>query len=120
MSERKLESTNVLNEVFLEERCVLNKVLKLVGQRWASEILLLIEKDYTRFSQLKTQLEGVSDMALSRSLNELIAAEILTKAIYSEIPVRVEYKLTESGWELVELLHNLCQWGKRNVETGLD
>ncbi|MBD2754943.1 winged helix-turn-helix transcriptional regulator [Spirosoma validum] len=118
MSERKLASTNIINEVFLEERCVLNKVLKLVSQRWASEILLLIEKDYTRFTQLKAQLEGISDMVLSRSLTELIAAEILTKTMYSEIPVRVEYRLTDSGRELVQLLHNFCQWGKRYVETG--
>lgn len=120
MSERKLTSTNLLNEAFLEERCVLNKVLKLASQRWAAEILLLTEIEPVRFSQLKLQLVGISDMALSRGLTELLAAGLLSKTVFQEVPVRVEYQLTRGGQELVGLLHALCQWGKLHVETGLD
>jgi DNA-binding HxlR family transcriptional regulator len=56
-------------------------------------------------------------MALSRSLTELLASGILTKTVYNEIPVRVDYQLTESGRALVQRLHDLCQWGKLNVEA---
>jgi DNA-binding HxlR family transcriptional regulator len=117
MSERKTTSTNLLNEAFLENRCVLNKVLKIASQRWTAEILLLAESEPVRYSHLKSQLEGVSDMALSRGLNELMAVGLLQKAVFPEVPVRVEYGLTEAGLTFVALLHDLCKWGKRHVET---
>lgn len=114
---KKSNSTNQVNELLLEERCVLNKVLKLTGKRWLAEILLLIENDVNRFSQLKANLKGISDNVLSANLNELIKAELLTKTIYQQVPLKVEYHLSGSGRKLLILLHGLCNWGKENVEV---
>ena len=116
MGERKFSSTNFLNETFLEEKCVLNKVIKIIGKRWVPEILLLIEEDINRFSTLKECLEGISDNVLSTSLNELVRLDIIKKRMYQEVPIRVEYYLSESGLGLVEHLHAICQWGKAHVE----
>jgi DNA-binding HxlR family transcriptional regulator len=116
MGERKISSTNFLNETFLEERCVLNKVLKIIGKRWMPEILLLIENKVNRFSTLKECLEGISDNVLSTSLNELVKLGITEKVIYQEMPLRVEYNLSESGIGLVTHLHSICRWGKVYVE----
>lgn len=97
-------------------RCVLNKVLKLTGKRWLAEILLLIENDVNRFSQLKSNLKGISDNVLSANLNELMKAKLLTKTIYQQVPMKVEYRLSSSGKKLLVLLHKLCEWGKENLE----
>ncbi|MFZ6009122.1 MAG: winged helix-turn-helix transcriptional regulator, partial [Bacteroidota bacterium] len=108
----KLNSSNRLNELVLEERCVLNKVLKLTGKRWMAEILILIENGVNRFSQLKSSLEGITDNVLSGNLNALLAAGLLTKTIYQQVPLKVEYHLTLSGKKLMVHLHGLCEWGK--------
>ncbi|AYN66373.1 transcriptional regulator [Euzebyella marina] len=79
-----------------------------------SEILFLIEKDICRFSEIKENLEGISDNVLSKNLNILSAAGILDKKIFNQVPLKVEYSLTQSGEQLVELLHELCSWGKLN------
>lgn len=113
---KKSNSSNQVNERLLEERCVLNKVVKLIGKRWLSEILLLIENDVNRFSQLKSNLKGISDNVLSANLNDLIEAELLVKTIYQQVPMKVEYHLSGSGKEMLILLHQLCDWGKENVE----
>lgn len=112
----KSNSSNQINEVLLEERCVLNKVLKLAGKRWLAEILLLIEKDINRFSRLKASLGGISDHILSKNLNALCSSGLLTKVIYQQVPLKVEYHLSASGKEFLILLHGLCGWGKVNVE----
>ena len=114
---KKSNSSNQINQLLLEERCVLNKVLKLIGKRWLAEILLLLEADVNRFSQLKTNLEGISDNVLSINLNELRKAKLLSKTIYQQVPLKVEYHLTGSGKELLVLLHGLCSWGNENVES---
>jgi len=114
MSLRKTTSTNFQNEIFLDEKCVLNKVFKIIGKRWISEILLLIEKDVRRFTTIKDRLGGISDNVLSDCLSKLVRVNILEKKIYQEAPLKVEYYLTDSGRHLVGLLHNLCHWGKNS------
>lgn len=116
MATKKRNSSNQINETLLEERCVLNKVLKLIGRRWLAEILLLVENGINRFSQLKANMDGVSDNVLSNNLNALLSAGLLTKTIYQQVPVKVEYHLSSSGRKLLLLLHGLCGWGKENVE----
>jgi DNA-binding HxlR family transcriptional regulator len=112
MSLRKISSTNFQNEIFLDQKCVLNKVFKIIGKRWMSEILLLIEKDVCRFTTIKERLVGISDNVLSDCLNKLVGVNILEKKIYQQVPLKVEYYLTDSGRHLIELLHSLCRWGK--------
>jgi DNA-binding HxlR family transcriptional regulator len=113
----KANSSNQIHELLLEERCVLNKVLKLTGKRWLAEILLLIENDINRFSQLKNNLDGISDTILSNNLNALVKEELLVKKIYQQVPLKVEYSLSSSGKKLLVLLHGLCRWGKENIEV---
>ncbi len=115
MDSRKTSSTNFVNETFLDEKCTLNKVLKIVGKRWISEILFLIEADIRRFTTIKEMLPGISDNVLSESLTKLVEAGLLEKEIYQQVPLKVEYYLTESGQTLVEHLHGLCRWGKVNL-----
>lgn len=116
MAVRKTNSTNFANEAFLEDRCVLNKVIKIMGKRWVPEILLLIEKDVRRFSALKEQLEGISDNVLGQSLNQLVKMDLLQKKIYNEVPLKVEYNLSAAGQSLMMQLHQLCSWGRMHME----
>jgi DNA-binding HxlR family transcriptional regulator len=109
---RKQSSTNLANEKYLNDRCVLNKLLTLIASRWSSEILLLIQHGTNRFSELKEGLEGISDNVLSDRLNGLVEAGLLQKEIFREVPLRVEYGLTETGAELMVHLHRLCDWAK--------
>jgi DNA-binding HxlR family transcriptional regulator len=115
MSKKKLSSTNTINEHYLDDRCTLNKVLKIIGKRWVAEVLLLITHDVSRFSQLKETLTGISDNVLSSVLNELVKSNLITKKIFNEVPLKVEYHITPSGSELTKVMHELCSWGKQNI-----
>ena len=115
VSKKKLSSTNSLNEFYLDERCTLNKVLKIIGKRWVSEILVLIGQDVSRFSQLKECLTGISDNVLSSVLNELVKSKLIEKEIFQQVPLRVEYHITPGGADLTAVMHQLCNWGKRHI-----
>ena len=116
MNKRKPNSTNALNEYYLDERCSLNKVLKIIGKRWTSEIMLLISKDVCRFLQIKECLDGISDNVLSSVLNELVKSEIIEKVIFQQVPLRVKYNLTKSGYALTQIMQNLCSWGQEHID----
>lgn len=115
MSIKKFNSTNTLNEFYLDERCTLNKVLRIIGKRWVSEIIVLIKQDVSRFSDLKECLNGISDNVLANVLNELVKAELIEKEIVKDIPIKVEYHITKSGLELVNVMRDLCTWGKKHI-----
>jgi DNA-binding HxlR family transcriptional regulator len=115
MANKKLTSTNAMNRDFLEDRCTLNKVLRIIGKRWVAEVLVLIRNDVRRFSQLKECLAGVSDNVLSTVLNDLVRDGLVEKTIFSEVPVWVEYKVTGKGGELTDLMSMLCKWGKTHI-----
>lgn len=110
-----MTSTNAMNRDFLDDRCTLNKVLRIIGKRWVAEVLILIRNDVRRFSQLKECLAGISDNVLSTVLSELVKEGLIEKQIFSEIPVRVEYNVTGKGGELTDLMAMLCQWGKAHI-----
>ena len=66
-----------------------------------------------RHKQFRKALKGVSSKTLAARLRELEKAGILERHSYSEIPPRVEYKLTQKGQELVESIINLLNWMKK-------
>ena len=86
-----------------------------IGKRWVAEVLVLIRNDVRRFSQLKERLAGISDNVLSTVLNDLVKEGLIEKKIFSEIRVRVEYKVTGKGRELTDLMSMLCKWGKTHI-----
>jgi DNA-binding HxlR family transcriptional regulator len=115
MANKKMTSTNAMNRDFLDDRCTLNKVLRIIGKRWVAEVLILIRNDVRRFSQLKECLAGISDNVLSTVLNDLVKEGLIEKQIFSEIPMRVEYNVTGKGGELTDLMAMLCKWGKTHI-----
>ncbi len=72
-----------------------------------------------RYNDLKQKVRGITPAMLSASLKELEAAGLVTRTQYAEIPVRVEYSLTEHGEELWPILHRLVHW-VRNEEFDSD
>ena len=74
----------------------------------------------SRFNELKRRIAGISATSLSERLTELEQRKIITRKVYPETPPRVEYSLTEKGWELHSILRELSDWViKWNGNKGL-
>ena len=73
-----------------------------------------------RYSELQTDIGGVSRRMLTRTLRNLERDGIVQRVEYDEQPPRVEYSLTSLGESLIEPLRGICQWAINNfsaVET---
>ena len=108
MAERKLNSTNYLNQSYLEEKCELNELLYLVSKRWLCETLFSIEEGHSRFTAIKEDLQFISDHILSDRLRQLEKYGLISRRQLDSVPPRVEYTITEKGKELSEFLDQLC------------
>lgn len=48
---------------------------------------------------------------LSKELKELELNGVITRNVYDSTPVRIEYKLTESGRKILSVLEAMIEWG---------
>jgi DNA-binding HxlR family transcriptional regulator len=121
MSARKRSSTNSLNRQLLNEFCGTVYTLDLIGGRWKMLILYKLEIGRKRFSELRNELPNITERMLTLQLKELEKAQLITRNVYAEVPVRVEYALTESAKDLSPVWHAMEAWGdshRQNLDGG--
>ena len=74
----------------------------------------LMEYQPVRFNEMKRYLGCITDKTLSQNLKELEADGLVERKEYPQIPPKVEYRLTETGESLMEVLDQLCVWGEKH------
>src|SRR5215831_4572702 len=105
------EATNGIWDIFADE---LVSSLKALGRRWALLVLMnLNTKKAIRFNELKRLMPGISSTVLADRLLELEHEDLISKKIYPEIPLKVEYRLTTRAKELGVILKELGGWAQR-------
>ncbi len=94
--------------------CGLDLVAGVLYGKWKMKLLYFISKGCTRPGELQRKITAASRRVLSMQLKELEQHELITKTIYSQIPPKVEYSLTEFGETLIPVINTLGKWGDKN------
>jgi DNA-binding HxlR family transcriptional regulator len=92
------------------------EALERLANRWTVLITYALEKKPIRFNELKSQL-GVSAQVLTRTLRDLERDGLVTRQLYAEVPVRVEYALTPLGRTMCSIVHDVRDWAERTAEA---
>lgn len=100
------------------EICPIRNVVARFGNKWALLVILILsENGSTRFNQLGKLIPDISTKMLSGTLQTLEADSLITRTVFPEVPIRVEYKLTETGMSLVPIIQQLTDWAKQNMKS---
>jgi DNA-binding HxlR family transcriptional regulator len=103
------------------EYCPLGSALKLIGGKWKIPILCALHQDgATRYYELKRKVRGVSNTMLASSLKELEEDGLVSRRQFMEMPLRVEYSLTDTCGGLMPILLQLARWGAEMHASGGD
>ena len=94
-----------------EYQCSMELTLDLIGGKWKSLILWHLAENTLRFSELRKTLPQVTQKMLTQQLRELEDCGLVKRFIYTQVPPKVEYSLTDAGRSLLPILSSLCQWG---------
>jgi DNA-binding HxlR family transcriptional regulator len=89
---------------------------QLLGKRWTGLLLNALMQGSSRFCELTSLVEGLSDRVLSDRLRELEAEGIVKRVVLPQIPVRVEYQLTEKGLALKPVIDAIHTWAAQWIE----
>ncbi len=90
--------------------------IELFGKRWTGLIVRSLLSGPKRFKEISQIIEQMSDRMLSERLKELEAAGIVLRRVYNEVPVRIEYELTEKGRELRPMIEACERWANKWME----
>lgn len=96
--------------------CPVATTVQLIGSKWKLLILRNLLVRPWRFNELKRSLEGISQKVLTDSLRALEADGIIVRTVYPEVPLRVEYSLSQLGETMRSILMAMEQWGRAYQE----
>jgi DNA-binding HxlR family transcriptional regulator len=96
--------------------CDCRVVLNLLADKWSALALGALQDGPVRFGAVKAKLGGISPKVLTAVLRRLEDNELITRTVYPEVPLRVEYELTELGRDAFVPLAGLIHWVEGNIE----
>jgi len=96
--------------------CGLVPALEVIGGKWKALILWEMHAGPRRFGELKRGVPGISEKMLIQALRELERDGVVHRAMFYEVPPRVEYSVTEFGASLNAALEPLCCWGEQHMQ----
>lgn len=109
--QKKFEKPVSERRVFVnDEHCPIRNVVAQIGDKWSILILFSLVDGPERFNMLKKRIDGISQRMLTQTLRDLERDGFVARDVFAEVPVRVEYQLTDMGRGLVKPLWALVDW----------
>ncbi len=109
---KKIEKNSII------EICPIRNVVARFGNKWSLLVIIILdESGSTRFNQLGKLIPDISTKVLSGTLQTLEADGLISRTVFPEVPIRVEYELTETGRSLVPIIRQLTDWAMHNMKS---
>ena len=91
--------------------CPVEITMGLIGDKWKILIIRDLLTGTKRFGELRKSLNGISQKVLTNNLRDLEKSGLVHREVFAEVPPRVEYSLTDTGWSLNPVLDSMVKWG---------
>lgn len=97
------------------DNCLAGEVLNRIGDKWSVYAIASLGGGTLRFSELRRQIDGISQRMLTVTLRALERDGLVTRSVYPEVPPRVEYALTPLGKSLLDVVGDLVAWSETHT-----
>ena len=88
--------------------CPVDNTLKIIGKKFTVLLIRNMLSNQTRFNQFLESIEGMNQKILSTRLKEMEKDGLITRRVYAETPLRVEYSLTDKGLAIKPILDQMA------------
>jgi DNA-binding HxlR family transcriptional regulator len=86
---------------------------ELLGKRWTGLIIRTLLSGQKRFSDIAEAIPNMSARMLTERFKELEKEGIISRRVYPETPVRIEYELSEKGRDLQYAMDEIQKWAEK-------
>ncbi|WP_371503962.1 winged helix-turn-helix transcriptional regulator [Nitrosopumilus adriaticus] len=95
--------------------CPIDNTFKIIGKKFTMHIIRnMAMKEHSRFNQFLDHIEEINPKTLSARLKEMEKAGLISREVYDEIPIRVEYHLTNKGKDLQGILLQMAAFSMKH------
>ncbi|WP_336212499.1 winged helix-turn-helix transcriptional regulator [Nonomuraea sp. LPB2021202275-12-8] len=100
----------------VREGCEVRQILDRVADKWSLLVIALLDCQSLRFTQLRREIDGVSQRMLSVTLRQLERDGLVSRTVHPVVPPRVDYALTPLGRTLHETIKSLVTWTEKHQQ----
>ncbi|MFI0357285.1 winged helix-turn-helix transcriptional regulator [Actinomadura sp. 9N407] len=94
----------------VREDCEVRQILDRVADKWSLLVIALLDQRRLRFTELRREIDGISQRMLSRTLRHLERDGLVKRTVHPVVPPRVDYELTPLGASLHSTIKALVTW----------
>jgi DNA-binding HxlR family transcriptional regulator len=105
---------NLVPNAFVAE-CPTRDILSRLAEKWTMLTLAALRTGPMRFGGLRRKIEGVSQKMLTKTLRNLEEDGLVSRTVYDEMPLRVEYELTALGQDCAKRVVEIKLWAEANM-----
>jgi DNA-binding HxlR family transcriptional regulator len=104
-----MENQSMANkEINMHEE--MRRAFALLSGKWKLEIMWLLNQRVYRFGELRKAIPGITQHMLTAQLRELEADGLVSRTVFAEVPLRVEYEMTQKARALGPTMEALTAW----------
>ncbi|TDD12730.1 transcriptional regulator [Nonomuraea deserti] len=96
--------------------CEVRQILDRIADKWSLLVIALLDCKSLRFTQLRREIDGVSQRMLSVTLRQLERDGLVSRTVHPVVPPRVDYALTPLGRTLHQTIKSLVTWTEAHQE----
>lgn len=97
-------------------KCPYFTAQKVISGKWSILIMHHLDNGTLRYGELQRRLGEITQATLTKQLRLLEDYGLISRYVYSEIPPKVEYSLTDLGKAFNPVLEELKIWGDKYIE----
>jgi DNA-binding HxlR family transcriptional regulator len=90
--------------------CELRNILDRIADKWSLLVIFVLADGTRRFSELRREIDGISQRMLTLTLRQLEREGLVTRTVFPVVPPRVDYQLTPLGSTLLDTIQSLVAW----------
>jgi DNA-binding HxlR family transcriptional regulator len=97
--------------------CEIRDLLDRLADKWSLLVVELLGDGTHRFTELKREIDGISQRMLTRTLRHLERDGMVVRTVHPVVPPRVDYELTPLGASLLDAIEPLVAWTREHRDT---
>ncbi|MBA4853174.1 helix-turn-helix domain-containing protein [Emticicia sp. BO119] len=112
--QEKIYAFKIKNKMY---HCAMDVTMGYIGGKWKTVVLWYLRNKTLRFGELKKQIPDITEKMLSIQLKALEEDGLVKREVFAEVPLRVEYSLSDFGKTLIPALEAIAKWGRNLGNT---
>ncbi|WP_242893940.1 winged helix-turn-helix transcriptional regulator [Actinomadura litoris] len=96
--------------------CRAREILDRIGDKWSLQVIAMLGEGTKRFTELKREIDGISQRMLTVTLRGLERDGIVSRTVFPVMPPRVDYALTPLGATLLDAASALVGWAEAHLD----